>query len=89
MTGDAGGGMLHWPHSGVSGFNGISLDWLWWASASRAVMSSLMAGIVSLKMFFTEDVLLALNVFLALKLSFRILELNSTLARIVKNPCYL
>ena len=23
------GGMLHWPHGGVSGFNGISLDWLW------------------------------------------------------------
>ena len=24
-----GGEMLHWPHGGVSGFNGISLDWLW------------------------------------------------------------
>ena len=46
---------------GVSGFNGISLNWLWWASASRAVMGSLMAGIVSLKMLFTENVLLALN----------------------------
>ena len=23
------GGMLHWPHGGVSGFNGISLDWPW------------------------------------------------------------
>ena len=50
---------------GVSGFNGISLDWLWWASASRAVMSSLMAGIVSLKMFFTENVLLALKLSIA------------------------
>ena len=48
-------------YGGVSGLNGISLNWLWWASASRAVMSSLMAGIVSLKMFFTENVLLALN----------------------------
>ena len=48
-------------YGGVSGLNGISLNWLWWASASRAVMGSLMAGIVSLKMFFTENVLLALN----------------------------
>ena len=22
-------GLLHWSHVGVSGFNGISLDWLW------------------------------------------------------------
>ena len=48
-------------YGGVSDLNGISLNWLWWASASRAVMSSLMAGIVSLKMLFTEDFLLALN----------------------------
>ena len=22
-------GLLHWSRGGVSGFNGISLDWLW------------------------------------------------------------
>ena len=54
-------------YGGVSGLNGISLNWLWWASASRAVMSSLMAGIVSLKMFFTENVLLALKLSIAKK----------------------
>ena len=57
-------------YGGVSGLNGISLNWLWWASASRAVMSSLMAGIVSLKMFFTENVLLALNRRLSFSLQF-------------------
>ena len=38
---------------------------------------------LSLKMFFTGDFLLAL------RLSFRILILNSTFARIVINSCYL
>ena len=33
-----GGEMLHWPHGGVSGFNGISFGWLGLSSCSGRVV---------------------------------------------------
>ena len=53
-----------------------------WIGCGEPVLDGL-PFYLSLKMFFTGDFLLAL------RLSFRILILNSTFARIVINSCYL